>query len=155
MPSNSALVAQALKIAKQNGIAVHTKGLTNVELLSLISDLKNGIYKSDNRAAEKQVDPKIVDTSSTDHMQVSQSHEAATQMESQGKDAGIEETQPEPPTLTNKAIQQTNAYVVAKGKAITCKRGVVAEGDEVLPHFFGDGQNTIDDLCKRGYLTKL
>ncbi len=56
------------------------------------------------------------------------------------------ETQP----VSNVVSHDT--YVVVKGKAITCKRGVLSDGDEVKTEYFNDGMTVIKDLYTRGYL---
>lgn len=45
-------------------------------------------------------------------------------------------------------------YSVAKGKAITTKRGIRAEGDEVLASDFVGGQKILDGFVKTGHIVK-
>ena len=44
-------------------------------------------------------------------------------------------------------------YTVVAGKAITCKKGVVAGGDEVKASYFAH-KETLDDLVEKGYVIK-
>ena len=40
------------------------------------------------------------------------------------------------------------------GKAVTSKKGVLGDGDGVMPEYFANGQDTIDSLVEKGYLAK-
>ena len=46
-------------------------------------------------------------------------------------------------------------YVVAAGKAITSKRGVLADGDEVKPEFFNNGHTTISMMLKSNTIVEV
>jgi hypothetical protein len=45
-------------------------------------------------------------------------------------------------------------FVVAPGKAITSKRGILAEGVTVSPSDFAGGEVAFADLCKKGHIVK-
>lgn len=47
-----------------------------------------------------------------------------------------------------------NVIVVASGKSITSKKGILKEGQEVKAKYFQGGQKTIDDLLEKGFLLK-
>ena len=52
------------------------------------------------------------------------------------------------------AKKEPEVYKVAKGKSITTKRGIKAEGDVVEASFFADGAETLDRLYKKRFLEK-
>ena len=111
MPSNSELRGQAEKIAVDLGIEISTKGLTNNELVALVSDLKAKQKDAENPAAEE------------------------------AQAAAVAEDTRAP-------------YSVAKGKAITSKRGILSEGDEVKASYFVGGKETLNALVDHGYVVK-
>ena len=45
-------------------------------------------------------------------------------------------------------------YQVAPGKAITCKKGIVADGDEVKAEYFIDGDKAVKRFVKSGHIIK-
>ena len=52
------------------------------------------------------------------------------------------------------APEDAVSYVVAPGKALTCKRGVVSEGEKVKAEHFPGGQETLDNLVEKGFVLK-
>jgi len=46
------------------------------------------------------------------------------------------------------------AYKVAKGKSLTCKKGILSEGVEVKPEWIGGGQTALDVLVKNQVVRK-
>jgi len=125
MPSNSVLIERIEKLTKKLNVSeIKTEGLTNTELAETLVNLR-----------------------------------AIKESQESGEDeAG--EVPATPPTLSNPVITTAptstlnGGYVVAPGKALTCKRGVIAGGELALPEFFGGGQARIDSLLERGYLVK-
>ena len=63
---------------------------------------------------------------------------------------------PEKVILRKKAPAKKLAevYKVAKGKSITTKRGIKAEGAEVDASFFAEGQKTLEQLLKKRFLER-
>lgn len=54
---------------------------------------------------------------------------------------------PEPPTETSKGT----LHVVAEGKALTSRKGILGPGDEVLPEYLGkDGATVLEALVEKG-----
>ena len=45
-------------------------------------------------------------------------------------------------------------YSIAPGKSVTCKKGVLADGDEMKVEFIHGGQDSLDKLIKRKYVIK-
>ena len=45
-------------------------------------------------------------------------------------------------------------YTVAKGKAITSKRGILSDGDEVRASDFAGGDEAFAALCKKGHIVR-
>ena len=63
---------------------------------------------------------------------------------------------PEKVILRKKAPAKKLAevYKVAKGKSITTKRGIKAEGAEVDASFFAEGHKTLEQLVNKRYVEK-
>ena len=60
---------------------------------------------------------------------------------------------------TKEAVQNTESkrkgvFVVANGKSLTSKKGILVSGQEVKGKFFAGGQSTVDDLVKKGFIVK-
>ena len=45
-------------------------------------------------------------------------------------------------------------YQVAPGKALTCKKGIIADGDEAKASYFVDGEKTLKHFIKTGHIIK-
>lgn len=45
-------------------------------------------------------------------------------------------------------------YSVAEGKAITCKKGILSDGDEIKVEYVNGGIETLNKLVKDGYVIK-
>ncbi len=45
-------------------------------------------------------------------------------------------------------------FSVAKGKALTTKRGILGEGKEVKPEYVAGGEATLARLTEAGYIVK-
>jgi len=147
MPSNASLIAQAEKIANDKGVDVKAEGLTNLELIALVSELKNAEASAGEvgqavptQETNKAVGGGAVIDEPVD-ADVSQSDEVA---------------EPTPPTLTDTVVVNSipSVYKVAPGKAITCRRGVVGEGETIGIDQVGGGIDTLENMCHRGYLVK-
>ena len=48
----------------------------------------------------------------------------------------------------------SKTYIIAKGKALTSKKGVVSSGDHVEVKHFAS-QSVFDDLVKKGYIVEV
>jgi len=67
-------------------------------------------------------------------------------------DAIAKKPPPAPPPAV-KAGEKAEFYI-AKGKAITSRRGILAEGDSCQPADFLDGESTLNELVRKGYVVK-
>lgn len=76
------------------------------------------------------------------------------------KDKPKAEPKPAPPVKAEpkpvvKAIPKPVRYRVAKGKAITCLKGILGEGQPVLPAFLSGGtEEALKNLADQGILEK-
>lgn len=76
--------------------------------------------------------------------------------------AAIEEIDPSQRTsdlnktelLALEASLAPSSFVVAEGKTITSKKGILVEGDKVLPEYFAGGEKSIDSLLKAKCIKK-
>jgi hypothetical protein len=77
--------------------------------------------------------------------------------ETKVEETKVEETKVEETKVEETKVEETVVlppYYVAKGKAITCKKGVLSDGDEVCINHLGGGKDTIDKLVKSGHVIK-
>jgi len=51
------------------------------------------------------------------------------------------------------ASAKPSGPVIAEGKCITSKRGMLSAGDQVKPDYLAGGQEAFDALRKAGYIT--
>lgn len=75
--------------------------------------------------------------------------ERDAELDTQADTAPEPESAPEPEQPKKPA-----GYRVAAGKAITCLKGVLADGDEVKPKYFRGGEETLARLVKSGHVVK-
>ena len=129
MPSNKDLRADIAVEANLNGFeAPDTEGKNNIQLLALLKEV---------RAWERPPAPEP--EASTDD----QDNEPAAEALQQAEMAEVPTIEPEP-----------FPYSVASGKAVTCKKGVLDEGQELKAEYFVTGQEALDGLVDRGYAVK-
>ena len=50
------------------------------------------------------------------------------------------------------AGEESLGPVIAKGKSLTSRKGILTEGTPVTPDHFAGGQETFDDLKERGFI---
>lgn len=53
-----------------------------------------------------------------------------------------------------KEAEKKPPFYVAEGKAITCSKGVLADGDEVKAAYLGGGKDALNALVKAGHVKK-
>jgi len=54
----------------------------------------------------------------------------------------------------DRAPAQADGYYIAEGKALTSKKGIVADGDKVDESFFDGGKKVIDHFISTGHIIK-
>lgn len=126
MASNKDLKAEAKDLGEDLGIPIDFKGMKNEDLVELVSDLKAKIKDRDTvTQADEFVDGWV---------------ESEERMASSGPAAE------EPMTIP--------AYRIAPGKALTTKRGILSEGQELSARDVCGGQATIDMRVESGHIVK-
>jgi hypothetical protein len=124
MPSNADLQKEIEVLAAELGITLETpdKKPTNKELSALLSDLK-----------AKKRDGELTT----------------------GADAEVEPA-PEPEVKSEPAPESEpevkKGPVVAEGKSLTTRKGILVEGDKVLPEYLAGGEKTFNILKEKGYI---
>ena len=130
MASNKDLIKQATEIAAELDIRINTSGLNNAKLAALVSDLK-----------AKQRDAGL-DTQA-DTAPVAAEHEVGETGAALLEEAATEPAAPAFP------------FSVAPGKALTTKRGVLGEGEEIKAEdIAGDGPANLKALVKAGFVAE-
>ena len=133
MASNKELAAEAAELAAELGIEVTTDGLNNKALNALVSDLK---AKKKDAELQTQADGDQSD-------------------ESEGDADGDQSDESEGDADGDQSDERAPGVYVADGKAVTSKIGVLAEGRAVEAKHFAGGQETLDNLIKRGHCVKV
>jgi len=136
MASNKELAAEAAELAVELGIQVTTDGLNNKALSALVSDLK---AKKKDAELQTQADGDQSDDSDGD----------ADGDQSDDSDGDADEE------AEAEEDERAPGVYVADGKAVTSKIGVLAEGRAVEAKHFAGGQETLDNLVKRGHCVKV
>ena len=155
MPRNNELIAEANELAQGLDISVETNDLSNKKLVALVADLK--AKKRDAELSTGADDAEIVDTN--------QQSESLTDIEDNEEDnVDVKEDQLPEKSATDidKSQDELNdietpaktGYEIAKGKALTTRRGIKADGDKIEPSDLVGGQKTIDGFLKSGHIVK-
>lgn len=134
MPSNAEYTKQAEELAEGLGLEISTEGLNNEKLAALVSDLKAKKKDADNQAAEEAA------------------AKAAAELEEKAKEdsaaAAMKAKQD-----AEKAAKKPPFYVMP-GKAITSKRGVLSDGDEIKVDDLAGGKEALEAFVKSGHVGK-
>ncbi|MBT56170.1 MAG: hypothetical protein CMF72_22565 [Mameliella sp.] len=148
MASNKELAAEAAELAVELGIQVTTDGLNNKALSALVSDLK---AKKKDAELQTQADGDQSDDSDgdADGDQSDDSDGDADGDQSDDSDGDADEE------AEAEEDERAPGVYVADGKAVTSKIGVLAEGRAVEAKHFAGGQETLDNLVKRGHCVKV
>ena len=136
MPSNKQYADQANELAKELGIPIVTKGMSNIKLGELVSDLlakktdANTITQADAPAPP----PPPAEADDADA-------QAKVDADAQAK-------------VDADAQVEIFPYCIAPGKAITSRKGVLSDGDEIKAEYVAGGEDTLADLVKKGFVIK-
>ncbi len=136
MPSNKDLEATAEALAKELGLdELNPESLNNKQLTDLVADLK--AKKRDLELdTDADIDPDV-------------DEEAALEAGQKAYDESLAKTK----AKFDKNLKRM-PFEVAKGKALTSKRGILAEGDEIKAEDLAGGQEAIDAFVKTGHIVK-
>lgn len=130
MPSNKDLRAEASVLGKELKIDLVLTGLGNTELAKLVSDLK-----AKKRDAE-------LTTQADDETEEAPAPPAPDE----------EAAAPPAPDETDK--EAVSLYFIAPGKAITCRKGILSDGDPIEPEWIAGDESVFINLVNRGYIVK-
>lgn len=128
MPSNKQYTEEAIKLAEELGLEVETEGLNNEKLAALVSDLK-----AKKKDAERET---LADKAEDD------AAAAAALAKLEADEAKEEEAAKKPP------------FYVKEGKAVTSKRGILSDGDEIKADDLAGGKEALDAFVKSGHVVK-
>lgn len=128
MPSNKQYIEDAIKLAEELGLKVETEGLNNQSLADLVSDLK---AKKKDAERETPADKAEDDAAAA---------AALAELES-GETKEKEEAKKFP-------------FYVKEGKAVTSKRGILSDGDEIKADDLPGGKEALDAFVKSGHVVK-
>jgi len=128
MPSNKQYTEEAIKLAEELGLEVETEGLNNEKLAALVSDLK-----AKKKDAERET---LADKAEDD------AAAAAALAKLEVDEAKEEEAAKKPP------------FYVKEGKAVTSKRGILSDGDEIKADDLAGGKAALDAFVKSGHVVK-
>ena len=131
MPSNPDLIQSIGEVAKENGVEVpETEGKTNVELAAILKELKTPELSPEEKA------------------------EAAAKAKAKGDEAKAAAKTKALAEARAKAEAAIPPYRIAKGKAVTSRKGILADGEEIKAEYLAGGKETLDTLVDRGVVIK-
>jgi len=130
MPSNKDLKNEIQLISEKLELEIDTNGLNNRQLVETLSDLK---AKERDMELETQAD-------------------SAAAKEPEAKEPEAKEPEAKEPEA--KELKKALKIYVKKGKAITTKRGILSDGDEIKESDIHNGEKELERLLKSGYLEK-
>jgi peptidoglycan hydrolase CwlO-like protein len=130
MPSNADIIKEIESLSAELEKDVpETEGKNNADLANILSGLK-----AEKKEADKDLTPNA-------------GAKAAAEAKAEAKAKAEEEA---------KAAKKP-PYYVADGKAVTCKKGMLSEGDEVKAEYLADGEDgkkALSDLVKKSVVVK-
>ena len=127
MASNKVLISQAVAIALALNIEAVTEGLNNADLSALVKDLKAKATEAGVTIPAGPADDKKAED------------KEKSKAKQKAKATKVEKKPP---------------FYVMKGKAITSKRGILADGDEIKAGDLAGGQEALDDFVETGHIGK-
>lgn len=125
MPSNTDIIKAIAEISEELGKeAPATEGKNNGELANILSALK-----AEKKEADKDLTP-----------------DAAAKAGAQAKE--------EAATAKEEAAAKKPPFYVKEGKAVTSKRGILSDGDEIKADDLPGGKEALDAFVKSGHVAK-
>lgn len=125
MPSNADLIKSIAELSEALGKdAPDTEGKSNAELANIASALK-----AEKKKADEDTTPGAAANAAADAK----------------KDAAAEK---------EKAAAKKPKHSVAERKAVTSKRGILSDGDEIKAEYLPGGEDTLKALIKSGHVVK-
>lgn len=147
MASNAKLIEQITKNATGKGLTLpETEGKTNDELAAALKMLKS----------EKPVEGSPFAVQAAEHL----ARKAAEQKVKDDAKATQKATDDAarasatPSAVKPAAEAKKPPYSIAMGKAITSRRGILANGDEITPEDLAGGTKALDTFVESGHIVK-
>ena len=132
MPSNPDLIIAITEQAEAKGVDVPaTDGKNNVELTAILKELK------------KPVAPKAPGTEADAKAKAEADAKAKAEADAAAESAKIKVE-----------VKKLPPYYMANGKALTTKKGILADGDEIKPEYLAGGKDAIEKFVKTGHILK-
>lgn len=139
MATKNELAAEAAEFAKELGIDVSTENLNHAELTALVNELE-AKYEAQLGGALTPPEP----TRPTPAPPPRPAIDGAS-------DGSLGGPPPKVPPVPKVA---KGAYVVAPGKSLVTRAGVMTAGNEMLPKYVDGGRAQLEELLAKGYLVK-
>lgn len=145
MPSNEKLITQITKNATGKGLDVpETEGKTNDELAAALKVLKN----------EKPVEGSPFAVQAAEHIARKAAEKEEKDRKAAQKAAATPAPVATPPGVKPAAEGKKPPYSIAMGRAITSRRGILANGDEITPEDLAGGTKALDTFVESGHIVK-
>jgi hypothetical protein len=156
MASNAKLIKQIEEAATRKGVdRPETEDKRNAELTAILRDLN---ARPDAPAAGTLADKMLAAAAAknAEAGEVTEEQRAASlaEMSEQGTDTGGDTPPEYPPEEREPEPAPAAPFSIAEGKALTCKRGMIAEGEEVTAGDFPGGEERLAELVKSGHVVK-
>lgn len=183
MASNADLIAAAKALGERLGEEVETTDLTNKELVTLVSGLRERadtvdrassaegstaalVAQADGLAEQLGTTVETEGKSDTelqeliDGMKVGVDEAAKAQVDAQGADAATKAKEEADAIAAQKVKDAAKAekkkppYYIMPGKALTSKRGILGPGDAIAPDDIAGGEDALRKFVKSGHVGK-
>jgi len=165
MPSNKDLKNEIQLISEKLELEIDTNGLNNRQLVETLSDLKAKerdmeLETQADSAAAKEPEAKEPEAKEPEAKEPEAKEPEAKEPEAKEPEAKEPEAkepeakEPEAKEPEAKELKKALKIYVKKGKAITTKRGILSDGDEIKESDIHNGEKELERLLKSGYLEK-
>lgn len=151
------LAKEALALGKELGVEISVNGLNRSKLEALVADLRS---QKAARSSEAPVGggavrkPKAGGSASKGDSKGPSAEPAASSSEGAGSSSS-NPTGDSPEQGSPAPKRKGSRVVVAPGRSVTSRRGILGPGSEVVPDdFAGDGQSVIKRLLSRGVFVR-
>ena len=150
------LTTEATELAKGLGLEVTTEGLNHAQLTALVSDLK---AKTRDAALDTGADAAEDAQRAAQDAEDKRIEKEAEAAEAEEKRLEGKATEAEKKRIAAQKVKDKIPHVVAPGKSITTRRGILGEGEPIEARDLDDlkkegGGDRIRDFVKTGHIVK-
>jgi hypothetical protein len=150
MATKQELIDEANEFAKELGEEVKTEGLNHSELTTLVAELEKRFEAKLAKDGAEDASPSAPAATSDPATAEPSAKPPRPPIDGAGSGAAGGPPPKRPPKPTVSKAQ----FVVARGKSLTCRRGVIDAGEEIRPADVEGGQKQIEYLVSAGLVVR-